>query len=137
MDFFNDLKDKYWQTGLYYIMTAAFLLIISCLIQPSICKFFRPKLVKLNIFALLLVSGFAWAHDVSALMNFEDFSTKENELELWKVKHEFSKLQRDVYIEGFATLCLVILLTLPRYHEIFEDTMKAFKRKLEELSKQS
>jgi len=58
MDFFNDLKDKYWQTGLYYIMTAAFLLIISCLIQTSICKFFRPKLVKLNINSGVTLSDF-------------------------------------------------------------------------------
>lgn len=137
MDFFIDLKDKYWQTSLYYVMTAAFLLVLSCLIMDSICKIFRPKFVKLSIFALLLVSGFAWVHDVSTLRNFEDFSRVKDELALWRVKHEFSKLQRDVYIEGFAALCLVILLTLPRYHEIYEDTMKAFKRKIEDLSKKS
>lgn len=137
MDFLVDLKHLYGQTVLYYIMSFGFLSVISCIVKDSICKVFKPKGVKLLIFALLLVSGFAWAHDVTALNNFSEFSGIESELELWRVKHEYSKLQRDVYIEGFGTFCMIILLTLPRYYELFEDTMKAFKRRIEELSKKS
>ena len=137
MDIILTLKSEYLATVQYYIMCFGFLCVISCIIKDSTCKVFKPKVVKLLIYFLLLVSGFAWAHDVSTLQNFFGFDDAHNGLELWRVKYEHAKLQRDVYIEGFATFCLIILLTLPRYHEIFEDTMKAYKRKIEELSKKS
>ena len=74
------------------------------------CKVFKPKIVKLFIFVLLLVSGFAWANDLNELNKFTEFESYKNELELWKAKHEYSKLQRDIYIEGFGAFCLVVLL---------------------------
>ena len=135
MDFIASVRDTYEATFHYYVMTAALLLVLSCLIKDSVCKLFKANLVKLVIFVLMMITGFAWAGNVTQMRNMHDFSSLEDESQLWKMKHEYSKLQRDVYIQGFAAYCLFILLTFPRYYQDYIETAKAFQRKIDELTR--
>jgi hypothetical protein len=135
MDLIVSLRDQYEATFHYYLMTGSFLLVSACLIKDSTCKLFKPNQVKLLIFAFLLISGFSWVTSVTNLRNSEDFSALTDPVELWERKHLHSKLQRDVYIQGFSTFCLFILLTFPKYYQIYIETAKAYQRKIEDLNR--
>lgn len=121
----------------FYIMWFSLLCTVSCLIKDTTCHLFRPNSIKCLIFAFMLFSGFSWVTKLASLRNFPDFPENSSELELLKVKYTLSKLQRDVYLEGIETFCLLLLLVVPRYQQYYEDTLKAFNRRVKELSSKS
>ncbi|OMJ73176.1 hypothetical protein SteCoe_28180 [Stentor coeruleus] len=121
----------------FYIMWFALLCSTSCLMKDSFCSFFKPNYVKLSIFVLLLFAGFTWTHDVTEMKNTEDFSNIEDKLELMTRKHNYSKLQRDVYMEGLEVFCLLLLLIVPRFHDYYIQTIKSYDRALKQASKAS
>jgi hypothetical protein len=118
----------------FYIMWFALLCNSACLGYERVCLCFRPKVLKIGIFLLLLFAGFSFISNASALKNFPDFSNVTGQVELLQSKHSLSKLQRDVYLQGIETFNLFLLLTIPRYQQYYEDTLLAFSRRLKELS---
>lgn len=121
----------------FYVMWFSVLCTVSCLIKDTTCHLFRPNSVKFLIFAFMLFSGFSWATNLASLRNFPEINESLSDLELLKVKYALSKLQRDVYLEGIETFCLLMLLVVPRYQQYYEDTLKAFSRRVKELSSKS
>lgn len=118
----------------FYIMWFSLLCAVSCLIKDTTCHLFRSKYIKLLIFGFMVFAGFSWVNNLNTVKNFPNFSDTSNELDLLKLKHSLSKLQRDVYLHGIETFCLLLLLIVPRYQQYYEDTLIAFNRRVKELS---
>ena len=118
----------------FYIMWFSLLCIVCCLIKDTTCHLFRSIYIKIAISVFLLFASFSWVNNLIAINNFPDFSDTSDELDLLKLKHSLSKLQRDVYLHGIETFCLLLLLVVPRYQQYYEDTLIAFNRRVKELS---
>ena len=114
----------------FYIMWFSVLASITCVLSSSSSSLLKSNIAKILIFSLLLFAGLTWAHDVTAMKNTPDFSNTSDELELMTQKHLYSKLQRDVYMEGLEFYSLLLLLIIPRFHDYYIQIIKAFERKI-------
>lgn len=114
----------------FYIMWFSVLSAITCLLSIKTRSFMNATPIKLLAFALMLFAGFSWVHDVSAMQNTADFSATSSEIVLLQKKHEYSELQRDVYIEFLEIFSLLVILILPRSHQCYMQAIHAYERKI-------
>ena len=116
----------------FYIMWFSLLSSATCIISESTRSLLKPNWIKILIFVLLIFASFSWVNDVTTMRNTPDFSNTTNELDLYKLKHEYSKLQRDVYMKGLEFYSLALLLVIPRFHDYYVQIIKAHERKLKQ-----
>ena len=114
----------------FYIMWFSLLTAMTCLLSMTTRSFLNSNYIKFPVFILLLFTGLTWVHDVTAMQNTPTFPHSLTPLELMTKKHEYSKLQRDVYLESLEFFCLLVILILPRSHQYYMQTIKAYERKV-------
>jgi hypothetical protein len=137
MDSFLGLVKSFLPQVHFYIMWFSLITSVTCLLSLQTRSLLNPPIIKILIFVLILFAGLTWVHDVTAMKNTPDFSDTLDDLELLTKKHEYSKLQRDVYLEGLELYSLFLLLILPRFHDYYISIIKAHERKLNQEIKAS
>jgi len=113
----------------FYVMWFGLGGALGCFFSSGFCKVFEPKPLKLVVFLLLLFSAFSWVSDLTTMNNMPAFSA-DTEAKLYKKKHEFSELQRDVYMQFIEMCALFSILLVPYLRESYEARIRALERQI-------
>ncbi|CAG9321886.1 unnamed protein product [Blepharisma stoltei] len=117
----------------FYIMWFALIVAISCFFSLSICGVLNGKPVKVGVFLLILFAGSNWVNDVTTMRNTPNFNEPGIEPEkLLELKHNYSKLQRDVYMEFIEMISLFLILLLPYWHESYLERIRYLEKRVKE-----
>ncbi|CAG9321877.1 unnamed protein product [Blepharisma stoltei] len=117
----------------FYIMWFSFLIATFCFFSANLCGILNTKSHKTGIFLLLLISGPKWVKDVTALKNAPNFNELDIDPEkFYELRHNYSKLEMDVYIYCIEIISLFLIILLPYWHGSYSEKIDFLEKRVKE-----